>query len=137
MTSKVIYTGDLRTESTHIASGATILSDAPVDNNGKGMAFSPTDTVANALGSCMLTVMAIKATEMGIELKNTTVGIEKIMGTAPRRIAQINATVTFSVVLDDKERQILENTARTCPVFHSLHPDIQKNILFISADAAQ
>ena len=89
MTSKVTYLGDLRTSSIHIQSGTEILSDAPIDNNGKGEAFSPTDTVANALASCMMTIMGIKARDLGIDLKGTTAEVVKIMNTEPRRIGAV------------------------------------------------
>ncbi len=130
MTSKVTYIGDLRTSSIHIESGTEILSDAPKDNHGKGEAFSPTDTVANALGSCMVSIMAIKSRDMGIELKGSTVEITKIMQAEPRKIAKIVAVLNMSVAADEKTKIILERAAMTCPVFLSLHPDIEKEVTF-------
>ena len=130
MTSKVTYLGDLRTSSIHLQSGAEIISDAPIDNNGKGEAFSPTDTVANALASCMLTVMGIKAREMNVDLANSTAEVTKIMGKEPRRIIEIHLAFSMKSNADEKSRTILERTARTCPVFYSLHPDIKKEISF-------
>jgi uncharacterized OsmC-like protein len=131
MTSKVTYLGDLRTSSIHIASGAEIVSDAPVDNNGKGEAFSPTDTVANALASCMLTIMGIKARDMGISLEGTTAEVTKFMQPAPRKISGIKVAFSMKSDADEKSRTILERAALTCPVYLSLHPDIEKDITFI------
>ncbi len=129
-TSKVTYLGGLRTSSIHINSGSEIISDAPLDNNGKGEAFSPTDLVANALASCMFTVMGIKAREMNVDFSGSTADVTKIMGTEPRRIIAIQVVFTMSISVDDKTRTILERTAMTCPVFYSLHPDIKKEIIF-------
>lgn len=130
MTSKVTYLGDLRTNSVHLQSGNEILSDAPLDNNGKGEAFSPTDTVANALASCMLTVMGIKARDMGISMTDSVAEVTKHMQSDPRRIAKIEVTITMQCDADEKARIILERTALTCPVYQSLHPDIEKVITF-------
>lgn len=129
-TSKVTYLGELRTSSVHINSGSEIISDAPLDNNGKGEAFSPTDLVANALASCMFTVMGIKAREMNVDFSGSTADVTKIMGTEPRRIITIQVVFTMSISVDEKTRIILERTAMTCPVFYSLHPDIKKEIIF-------
>jgi uncharacterized OsmC-like protein len=130
MTSKIIYLGDLRTESIHIQSGNKILSDAPVDNNGKGEAFSPTDLVANALGSCMMTIMGIKARDMNIDMEGTTALVTKIMQAEPRKISAIEILFEMNYAPDDKTKIILERAALTCPVFLSLHPDIDKRISF-------
>jgi uncharacterized OsmC-like protein len=130
MTSKVTYLGDLRTSSIHVPSGNEIISDAPVDNNGKGEAFSPTDTVANALASCMMTVMGIKAREINIDLKNSVAGVTKIMSTTPRRIATIEIDFEMQGANDEKDRRILERVAMTCPVFLSLNSEIEKKISF-------
>jgi uncharacterized OsmC-like protein len=130
MTSKITYLGDLRTSSIHLQSGSEIISDAPIDNNGKGEAFSPTDTVANALGSCMFTVMGIKAQDLNVDLSNSTAEITKIMAADPRRISEIHVVFNFSVAPDAKNKTILERTAMTCPVYYSLHPDIKKVITF-------
>ncbi|RVU90264.1 OsmC family peroxiredoxin [Flavobacterium columnare] len=129
-TSKVTYLGELRTSSIHLNSGTEILSDAPIDNHGKGEAFSPTDIVANALASCILTIMAIKAKEMTLDLLDSTAEVMKIMGTEPRRIAEIHIVFSMSINPDEKTKTILERTAMNCPVFHSLHPDIKKEIVF-------
>jgi len=129
-TSKVTYLGDLRTSSIHLQSGSEIISDAPIDNNGKGEAFSPTDTVANGLASCMFTVMGIKARDLEVDFSNSTAEVTKIMGTEPRRITEIHVTFNMNLNADDKTKTILERTAMTCPVFYSLHPDIKKEIVF-------
>ena len=130
MTSKVIYLGDLRTQCVHLRSGNTFIIDAPTDNNGKGEAFSPTDTVATALASCMLTVMGIKAADMAVELLNSSAEVTKFMEASPRRISKIEVLLKLPKKVSDKEKAILENTARTCPVLQSLHPDIIKEIDF-------
>ncbi len=132
MTSIVIYKGALRTELTHIQSTSIIENDAPTDNMGKGERFSPTDMVATALGSCMLTTMAIKANTMEIDLTDCKVDITKIMKPDPRRIGGIKAhvTMTKNLGLDDKQKEILERVARTCPVERSLHPDMELDITF-------
>ena len=131
MTSTVLYEGDLRTVCTHLHSNSAIETDAPVDNYGKGERFSPTDLTATSLGTCMVTVMAIKANTMGIDLKGIKTDVEKIMKQDPRRIGGIN--ITFSIPdslseLDEKSKSILMHTAVTCPVQHSLHPDIDVNL---------
>ena len=130
MTSKVTYLGDLRTSSVHLQSGTEILSDAPTDNHGKGEAFSPTDLLANALGSCMISIMAIKSKDMDINLVGSTVEVNKIMQAEPRKIAKIEIVMNMSVAADDKTRTILERTAMNCPVILSLNPDIEKVITF-------
>ena len=129
-TSKVTYLGDLRTSSIHLASGSEIISDAPVDNHGKGEAFSPTDTVANALATCMFTVMGIKAKDLEVDFFNSTAEVTKVMGTDPRRITEIHITFSMNVTVSEKDKTILERTALTCPVFNSLHPDIKKDVVF-------
>lgn len=129
-TSKVTYLGELRTSSIHLQSGTEIISDAPVDNNGKGEAFSPTDFVANALASCMFTVMGIKANSMDIDFSGSTAEVTKVMGIEPRRITEIHITFTMNLSADEKTKTILEKTGMTCPVHFSLHPDIKKEIVF-------
>ena len=130
MTSKVTYLGDLRTSSIHVQSGNEIISDAPLDNNGKGEAFSPTDTVANALASCMMTVMGIKARDMNVDLKGSTAAVTKIMNAEPRRIGVIEITFEMEGTNDQKDITIQERTAMTCPVFLSLNTEIEKRITF-------
>lgn len=130
MTSKVTYLGGLRTENEHLKSGNIYITDAPVDNHGKGEAFSPTDTVATGLANCMLTVMGIKADQMEVDLKGTMAHVTKTMSSdMPRRIIGIKVEITFPKGIDDKSKKILEHTAHTCPVHYSLHPDIEKEVI--------
>lgn len=129
-TSKVTYLGDLRTKSVHLQSGTEMITDAPIDNNGKGEAFSPTDMVANSLATCMLTVMGIKARDMEVDFSGSTAEVTKIMAAEPRRISEIHITFQMNLVTDEKTKMILERTAMTCPVFYSLHPDIKKEVVF-------
>ena len=125
------YAGQLRTEATHVASGNLIQTDAPVDNHGRGEAFSPTDLVATALGSCMMTVMGIVAERHQWDLVGSSFAVAKHMSTeAPRRIAQIDVTFTLPAALAAQERVILERAAHTCPVGLSLHPDVRQHIEF-------
>lgn len=125
MTSKTEYLGNLRVKSTHLKSGSSFLTDAPTDNHGKGEAFSPTDTVATALGSCMLTTMGIKDESKEVNLVGAYVEITKTMAANPRRISRIDALVHFPENYPDKTKKILERIAWTCPVRESLHPDIE------------
>lgn len=129
-TSTVTYLGDLRTEATHLRSGEKIITDPPVDNQGKGEAFSPTDLLATSLGNCMLTIMGIAARERNWNIEGTTCTITKIMAAEPRRVSEIHAEVSFPYSFSDKEKTVLEHAAKTCPVFYSLHPDIRKIITF-------
>ncbi len=130
MTSKITYLGELRTSSIHIQSGTEILSDAPTDNRGKGEAFSPTDTVANALGSCMISIMGIKAMDMGLDMKGSTVEVTKVMQAEPRKIKKIGIVINMNLEADEKTRTIMERTAMTCPVSLSLDPDIEQDVVF-------
>lgn len=134
MTSKVTYEGALRTTCLHLRSGNAFITDAPLDNNGKGEAFSPTDTVATGLASCMLTVMGIKARDLDVDLDGATAEITKHMASNPRRISKIEVRMKFPNGVSEKHRKILEHTANTCPVHHSLHPEIEKIIEFNWAD---
>ena len=131
MISKVEYKGDLRTEAVHLSSGNAIVTDAPVDNQGKGEAFSPTDLVATALASCMLTIMGIVAKRDGIEIEGATAEVEKIMSQSPRRIGEIRIRLIFKDPLDDMDREKLERAARTCPVSGSLHDEVREIIEFV------
>lgn len=132
MTSKVVYEGNLRTRMSHLYSGTEVLTDAPLDNQGLAQAFSPTDLVATGLASCMLTVMGIKARGLNVELKGTEVEVTKVMANEPRRISEVVITIKFAPGnYSEKERTILENTAKTCPVAVSLHPNIKQDITFI------
>lgn len=131
MTSIVVYEGDLRTTCTHLRSTSAFETDAPVDNNGKGERFSPTDLLATSLATCMITVMGIKARNMGFDLNGVRVEVEKLMKAEPRRVGGINLTFHIPDALkdlEDKAKQVLKNTGNTCPVQYSLHPDIAVNI---------
>ena len=129
-TIQTTYLGQLRTEPVHIQSGTHIITDAPVDNQGKGEAFSPTDLLAASLGSCMLTIMGIAARTHGIQIDGTTCAITKIIAANPRRVAEIVVDLKFPGKYTDKEQKILENAALTCPVYLSLHPDLKKTVSF-------
>ena len=127
----VKYLGDLRTECTHLASGATIITDAPVDNNGKGEAFSPTDLCATALAACAVTIMGMYGQNHGCDITGTSVTVEKAMDTNPRRIAKVEVVFTMpDKDYTDKQKQGLERAALSCPVHHSLHPDIDQRLIF-------
>jgi uncharacterized OsmC-like protein len=133
ITSKVEYLGDLRTSAEHIQSGNTILTDAPKDNHGKGEAFSPTDLVATALASCMLSVMGIASRKENMTpIDGAEAEVQKIMLTEPRRIGEIQIRIRMPKGnFSDKEKSIYEHTAHTCPVARSLHPDLIQKIEFI------
>lgn len=124
------YSGQLRTEATHTASGNSIVTDAPVDNHGRGETFSPTDLVSAALGSCMMTIMGIVAERSQIDLTGTTFNVTKHMLADPRRIGQIDVQFELPATLSEKQRTILENAARTCPVALSLNPEIKQEVQF-------
>jgi uncharacterized OsmC-like protein len=131
-TVKTQYLGDLRTESVHLQSGTKLITDAPTDNQGRGEAFSPTDLVATALGACMFTIMGIAARTHGFTIDGAKVETTKVMGTSPRRIVELITQVTlphnnYSV----KEKKIIELTAKECPVFNSLHPEMKKTVTFV------
>jgi uncharacterized OsmC-like protein len=131
MTSTVVYEGGLRTTCTHLLSGSSFETDAPLDNNGKGERFSPTDLMATSLGTCMITVMGIKARTMGLDLDGVKIEVEKIMKAEPRRVGGINLFFHFPDHLsgvDEKTKQILKNTGNTCPVQQSIHPDIEVKV---------
>ena len=130
MTSTVTYLGDLRTSATHLASKNNFITDAPIDNQGKGEAFSPTDTVATALASCLLTIMGIKGRDLQIDLAGINATVNKVMGIEPRRIIKIKIDITFNQRFDSKTRNILEHVALNCPVAHSLHPNLEQDISF-------
>ncbi len=125
-TLKTEFLGDLRTEITHLQSGGKVTTDAPTDNNGKGEFISPTDMVAGALGSCMLTIMDMAAARMGMDLKGTKLDITKVMAADPRRIGEIHIDFYFPFAADEKTRKILERAGDTCPVAKSLHADTKQ-----------
>ena len=129
-TVETIYLGELRTEATHVQSGSKILTDAPTDNHGKGEAFSPTDLVAAALGSCMMTLMCIAARTQGVYIVGTRLSITKVMSADPRRIGEIIIDIRFPGEMAPKARTVLERAAATCPVARSLHPDCKQTVRF-------
>jgi uncharacterized OsmC-like protein len=129
-TIETVYLGGLRTEATHVQSGTKIITDAPVDNQGKGEAFSPTDLLSAALASCMLTIMGIKARAHNIDIDNTTCSVTKIMGADPRRVAEIIISFKFPNQYTEQEQAMLERAALTCPVYYSVHEDLKKTVDF-------
>lgn len=129
-TAKTKYMGDLRTEMTHVQSGEKVITDAPTDNNGKGEYFSPTDLVASALGSCMVTIMGMAAKTHDIDIDGTHWEITKVMAPSPRRIGEIIIDLYFPHDYTPKQKMILENAGATCPVAHSLHPDTIQTIRY-------
>lgn len=132
MTATILYEGNLRCNATHLQSGSLIDTDAPTDNRGKGERFSPTDLVCTALGTCMITTMAMKAADLGIELKGTTVAVKKHMLSDPRRIGKIDVLLVYpsTLQLEEKDKVILKRTGDNCPVMKSLHPDIEVNAVY-------
>lgn len=127
---ETIYRGELRTEATHLLSGTRLFTDAPPDNQGKGEYFSPTDLVATALGSCMVTIMGIAARTHGFNIDGTTLSITKIMSPQPpRRITEIIIELVFPVNYDDKVKKIIGHCIKNCPVALSLHPDLRQNVI--------
>ena len=131
-TSIVKYLGGLRTEAVHLKSKDKIITDAPLDNHGKGMAFSPTDLLATSLANCMLTVMGIKAGQEGMTgIEGTEAHVTKIMYADPRRVGEIHVKLVFPKSnYSDKEKKTYEHTALTCPVAKSLHPDLKQQLIF-------
>ena len=126
----VTYQGQLHCHAEHAASGATLFTDAPVDNGGKGEGFSPTDLVATALAACVLTMMAKKAESLGVPYREPRITAEKHMKTEPRRIGEIVLDIYFQDSYDEKTRRLLEATAHACPVAQSLHPDLAQTLHF-------
>ena len=132
MTATILYEGNLRCNARHLQSNSVIESDAPTDNRGKGERFSPTDLVCTALGTCIVTTMAIKATDMGIELKDTTIDVKKYMSSDPRRVSKIDVIVNFpkNLTIEEKDKILLQRIGDNCPVIKSLHPDITINATY-------
>lgn len=132
ITAKVTYTGQLRSEAIHVRSGSAIETDAPVDNHGKGERFSPTDLVAVALATCIVTTLGIAAPKHDLHIDGAECEVTKVMVTDPRRIGEIIIAMSFpaSQPFTDKQKQIIERIAHTCPVFETLHPDCKKTISF-------
>ena len=135
---QIRYEGDLRCHATHGPSSVTLSTDAPVDNQGRGESFSPTDLVATALGTCMLTIMGIVARRHGWDLSGASVEVEKGMAATPvRRIGSLGVVIRVPAELDSKAQAALETAAHTCPVHKSLHPDIQIPVRFLFGAAAR
>jgi putative redox protein len=129
--SKVIYTGDLRCRATHLASGTEIITDAPVDNHGKGQSFSPTDSTAVSLATCIMTTIGIAANGRNIEIHEMEADVEKIMASSPRRIAEIKVDLRMRLSPDTPEnREKMIEIGNTCPVARSLHPDVVQSVRF-------
>ncbi len=130
-TISAIYTGSLRTQSVHVKSGNTIITDAPTDNNGRGEAFSPTDLVCSALSSCMITIMGILANREGIELTGLTSEVTKIMAENPRKIKEIQIVFSHpSLNVTDTQKEKLKRAALTCPVALSLSDSVVQTVSF-------
>ena len=129
-TVETIYLGELRTEATHVQLGSKILTAAPTDNHGKGEAFSPTDLVAAALGSCMMTLRGSAARTQGVDIVGTRLSITKVMSADPRRIGEIIIDIRFPGEMAPKARTVLERAAATCPVARALHPDCKQTVRF-------
>jgi len=129
-TSRVIYTGDLRTEATHVKSGQAFITDAPVDNQGRGEAFSPTDLLATSLGACAITVVGIAARTHGFNVDGTEIKVTKIMSTEPRRVGEVIVEFNFPAFnYSDKEKTIITNTIKTCPVSQSLNANLKQTFI--------
>lgn len=132
------YTGDLRVVSKHMPSGTELVTDAPVDNQGKGASFSPTDLVATALVTCIATTIGIKARSMGIDIDGLKMFVEKEMGTdAPRRIARLTGGFEFTKPVEAADREVLMRIAKACPVHRSLSADVQKRMTFRWSDGSE
>lgn len=129
-TSENKYLGNLRTEAKHVRSGTVIITDAPVDNHGKGEAFSPTDLAATSLGNCMITIIGIAAQNQGWSIDGTEWNVTKVMADNPRRISEIIVELTFPHNnYTDQQKRLIEYTTKHCPVALSLHPDLKQTII--------
>ena len=133
-TARVTYEGGLRTQAIHLQSNNQIITDAPVDNHGKGEAFSPTDLLASSLASCMLTIMGIKADSMNLDISGTQAEVTKVMAAEPRRVSEVHIDIKFAQTFDTRTQKVLEQEALACPVAKSIHPDIQQIINFYYAE---
>jgi len=134
-TSRITYTGDLRTEAVHVKSGQMFITDAPIDNQGRGEAFSPTDLLATSLGACAITVVGIAARTHGFNVDGTEIKITKIMVSDPRRVGEVVVEMDFpKVKYSDKEKQIIRHTINTCPVGQSFHPDLKQTFILNFSD---
>ena len=132
MTATIQYEGNLRCHAIHLQSSTQIETDAPTDNRGKGERFSPTDLVCAALATCMITTMAIRGSDKGIELKGTLVNVKKYMSANPRRISKIDVEVTYPALLPltEDDFAFLKEVGDNCPVMKSIHPDIEVNAVY-------
>ncbi len=131
VTSTINYTGNLRMQARHELSGTNLLTDAPIDNQGKGEAFSPTDLLATSLGCCMMTIIGIAAREHQFNVDGTSIEVTKVMLSDPRRVGEVKVEFTFPKHdYTKKEKKIIEAAARTCPVALSLHPDLKQTLIF-------
>ena len=127
----IAYQGELRCAATHMPSGTVMVTDAPKDNHGKGESFSPTDLVATALGSCMMTIMGITAQKLGLDLRGATVVVKKTMVAKPtRRVGELAVVINVPLSLDEAQKEALTHAAMTCPVYESIHPDIVTPVEF-------
>lgn len=125
------YVGGLRTSSVHLKSNNTFQTDAPLDNNGKGETFSPTDTVAAALGACMMTVMAIAGEKKGLDMSGMHLSTEKVMAANPRRISALKVDFYWeNCSLSEEDREWIKDIGINCPVALSLHPNLRQEINF-------
>ena len=131
ITSELEYLGDLQLKATHLKSGQSFITDAPVDNNGKGSAFSPTDLLATSLGLCMITIMGIAANTSGFSIEGTRARVTKIMASDPRRVGEVIIELEFPPNnYSEKEKQIIRQCAKICPVSQSLHSDLKQTVIF-------
>jgi uncharacterized OsmC-like protein len=134
-TSRITYTGDLRTEAVHVKSGQMFITDAPTDNQGRGEAFSPTDLLATSLGACAITVVGIASRTHGFNVDGTEIKITKIMASDPRRVSEVVVEMDFPPIkYSEKEKQIIRHTINTCPVGQSLHPDLKQTFILNFSD---
>lgn len=134
MTSEVRYLGALRTKATHLKSGTELITDAPIDNQGKGESFSPTDMLATSLASCMITIMGIRARDNNIDMEGATAYVEKIMTSNPRRIAEVNINLEMpEKQFSEEEKDILEEAAKGCPICSSISPELKVSLQFVWA----
>lgn len=130
-TSELVYQGELRTLATHVYSGTQIFTDAPLDNHGKAQSFSPTDLLATALATCIITTIAIQMKDENLKLEGSKLSVRKIMASQPRRISEVQIDIHIvdnQITYQQKER--LERIAHECPVARGLHPDLKQTVLF-------
>ncbi|MGB0370648.1 MAG: OsmC family protein [Opitutales bacterium] len=132
----VKYEGELHCEATHGPSKNTLSTDAPVDNKGRGETFSPTDLVATGLATCMATIMGQQADTLGIDISGMALDVDKVMSTErPRRIVALPVRIKMPIPFDEKTAKMMDRAAHTCPVHHSIHPDIEVDVSFTWSDS--